>query len=151
MVKDRSVTQEELERLYQEIANGDEEAFRFVIAWQLYCHGIDDIVDGDEKSSEGIVAVFFTSCELYNSNFWLRHGRELHILVPVITNDYADSNSQNKKITKEQKDFLRSTGNNMLLAVSYITGGYPLMRKLSPKIREMSFREHHDTITLEGI
>lgn len=145
-LKQHRVTLEEAERLYDEIAMGNKEAYLFIHAWQQYCHSIDDIVDGDVKDSEGIISTFFTAAAIFNSNFWKEYGKELYLVVALITNDYVDSNNT----LMPQKDFLRGTGNNMLMAIAFIIGGYSHMRNISPKLRILSFKEHHDPITLQG-
>jgi len=37
---------------------GNQEAMDFLKHWSAYVHAIDDIIDGDLKGSEGIIATF---------------------------------------------------------------------------------------------
>lgn len=129
---------EEVEQLYLTIAHGDEEAYKFILAWQAYCHGIDDIVDGEVKDVEGKVAVFFTAAAIFTSNYWAKNKHALYPLVAIITGDYVDSNT-----SIPQADVLRGSGNNMLIAVAFLQGGYSLMRHITPKLRKLSWEYHH--------
>ena len=136
---------EDVEKLYMEASNGNDEAFKFLIGFNNYCHGIDDIVDGEVKDSEGIVAIFFTAAVIFHNNYWIKNSKHLLPVLILITNDYVDSNNEKEKL----RDMLRFCGNNMIKIVAFIEGGYELMRQVSPKLNALSYREHHDEITLE--
>lgn len=130
-------SQERLMELYKLISNGDEDAFKFIIAWGHYVHNIDDQVDKDKgnmQSAEDICANYFNAFVLYNSNFWIKNRTMLLPLIPLITNDYLNSSDKALK----SSDYLRSSGNNMLKMIAYITGDWPLLRQVSPMIDQLS-------------
>jgi len=133
-------TQEQWERLFHDISNGNENAYMFLCAWSKYCHGIDDIVDKDISDAESIVGVFFTCTAIYSSAFWQAYSVQLFNVVALVSNDYVDSNDESIK----DKDSLRFSGNYMLLAVANICGGYQHMRKFSRLLREIAYKEHHN-------
>lgn len=136
--------QEILEKLYKEIANNDEEAYKFIIAWQKYCHQVDDTVDEDLEC-ESIVESHFTAFAIYNSNYWMKYKDLLGILIPLITSDYIDSNIS----TLPNIELLRGNGNLMLKAIAFIQGGWVLLRSVSPQINNLSYTEHHNLQTGE--
>lgn len=140
-------TTEILQELYRTIANGNEDAYRFVVGWQAHSHSVDDIIDGEAKSPEQIIASFFSLTVIHQSNYWIKNREYLYITVALVTSDYADSNIKDMP----QADFLRSTGNNLLKAVAFLEGGYSLLRKVSPIINRLSYKEHHDLTTGKGI
>lgn len=135
-----SYTQEQWERLYEQICNGNKDAYLFLCAWNKFCHGLDDIVDEDIKTPEEVCEVFFQCTAIYSSVFWLNHQVQLYAVVALITSDYVDSNNP---LVKEA-DILRFSGNYMLLAVALICGGYQHMRKFSVLLRDIANKEHHN-------
>lgn len=134
------MNQEQLEAFYRETCQGREDAYAFICAWQTFCSAVDDLNDGDIKGVDALSRTFFVSIQTLTSNFWQQHGRDLYLLSALITNDYIDSHNCDVKF----RDFLRSNGNQMLMAVAFICGGFDHLRKMSLKIREISYREHHD-------
>jgi hypothetical protein len=133
--------QQDLLEVYKTISNGNLEALQFCIAWQHYCHNIDDQVDRDNPgnlmcSAEEVAANYFNAFCLYNSPFWVKNKDLLFILIPVITSDYIDSCS-----LQNTNDHLRSCGNTMLKAVAYICGGWVLLRQVSPILNKFSDKQ----------
>lgn len=138
-MKDNSITQEELERIYQEAAAGDDSAFKFILAWGNYVHTIDDIVDGDmSPSNRNINRLMFSAAQLYSSDFYRLYSYCLYPLIALITADYSDSNEEG--IPNAQ--FLASTGNNMIKMIAFIKGGYPLLEVISTKLNVLSAKAH---------
>lgn len=130
---------EKLERLYQEASCGNEEAFKFLLAWNKYCHGIDDVIDDQIKDPQQIISIFVLGTSLYNSNFWIKFQRDLYLTVILIANDFCDSNLEIEPF----KDILRFSGNYMVKSVAFICGGYDCMRNISNKLNIASYTDHH--------
>lgn len=128
-----------LMELYRTVAANNEEAFRFIIAWQHFCHNIDDDVDGQNGMDkvENKIANYFQAAAIYSSNYYTKNAAHLFILIPLISSDYIDSNGN-----IPQSTFLKGTGNNMLKAVAFIEGGWDLLRKVSPILNNLSYTEH---------
>ena len=133
------ITQAELFELYKEVCKGDTDAFNFLVAWGKCVHGIDDIVDEDIIDTEGKVKVFLETIAMTQNPFFLKYNVSLYPVIILISNDYIDSNNPDMPFN----DALRAAGNNMLFLVSFIFGGIEHMRKMTPKIRKISFKEHH--------
>lgn len=140
----------ELFRLYEQAANGNQEAMVFLLAFHAYCHGIDDLIDGDlEKNTENILDLLMQANALYTTPFYQAHFVRLGGIVAHITNTYADSVAWEKSDDAWKRgvaDVIRLCGNDMVLAVSAITSGYRGMRNLSLKLREFSWKNQHQEV-----
>lgn len=140
-----------VDTLWREIAGDNDEAFRFMQAWNAYCHAVDDIVDGDTPGTEDLLKVLLAAHLIYTSNFFTKNVDMLSPLVGVITNAYLDSvewETSPDVWKRTIADQLRSYGNEMILQVAEIVGGWPHRRKFSQRIRALSYMTHH---TKEGV
>lgn len=138
--------QEILRQRIDAILGQNPEALAFIRAFGTWCHGIDDDVD-EGLPPEQRVRLHWLSAALFSSNFYQAHARELFPVVSLIANAYADSVVWEKSdVTwqRTQADVLRNCGNEMMLAVINIVGGYDAMREVSRLIREVSHYRHHD-------
>ncbi len=125
----------------------DPAAMRFLIAFNDYCHFIDDLVDGEkEKSPENICRMGAMACMLYSSTFYQQYCMQLYPIVLVVTNEYADSvafSDGDAAWKHAHADVMRHCGNNMIMTVVALVAGYDALRKISPLIRENSYNKHH--------
>lgn len=142
------LAERQLTGLFDEICCGNPDALRFVMHWNLFCHGVDDIVDMPEfrESPEQIVSVFAEANVLFTLPFYQANFAKLQTTVMLVANAYADSVAWEKSSELHQQrlsDVLRSYGNEMLIAIALICGGYQHMRRMSPKIRERSWADQH--------
>lgn len=137
-----------LEKLQVYLGNCPD-AIRFVKAFQDYCHNIDDIIDEKITDPEKILKVFLQACSIYSSAFYQRYAIQLHSVIMVITNSYADSVKMDHSgiaWKKKVSDVLRTAGNDMLILVVGIVAGWESMRDVSELIREYSYAEHHNEL-----
>lgn len=130
-------------------SNGDTAAEKFLNMWYIYCHSIDDLLDGEipaEHIKEYIISLLIFSKDLYNSPFFLKNYAELNGIVNAAANAYADSVKWEgaDKPYSDHADVLRSQGNDMLCAVAKIYGGFSRMRNASTMIRELSFKDQRN-------
>lgn len=144
-----TLSERETVKLYDSVCCGNRDALMFVFHWGIYCHGIDDIIDGNPsmQKSEEIISAFAQANVLYSLPFYRDNWSRLQPVVMLVTNAYADSVSfegSEEAGKKTMSDVLRFAGNEMLFAVALICGGYAHMRKLSAEIRENSWRDHHN-------
>ncbi|HTH21690.1 MAG TPA: hypothetical protein VL854_05700 [Nitrososphaeraceae archaeon] len=123
------------------------DAVKFIYAFSAYCHGIDDIIDGEIKDTEGILRVFGMAADVFTCPFWRQYGPMLYIVEKVINNDFSDSevmkNSEHQW-QRQHADVLRCSANNMLHAVLYLLCGREVARRVSLDIRTCSYFNHHD-------
>jgi hypothetical protein len=136
-----------LPSLYAAACNGNDSALSFVIAFNKYAHGIDDIIDGDMTDKEEIIKVFVQGNIVFGHPFYLANITRLQPVYMLCASAYADSvkwGGSDKDGQRSMADVLRFVGNEMLFAVALICGGYELLRAISPAIRERSWLDHHD-------
>lgn len=134
-----------LRALYAQASNGNEEACKFLIAFHVWCHEIDDLVDG-ECGAEGIIRVAMHSASLFTMPFYQQFGATLLPHIAAIANLYADSVAWEKDEAEWKRrlaDVWRSAGNEMIFAVAFICGGFDHMRKFSAALRAISYSDQH--------
>lgn len=134
-------------KLYDEVTLGNSDALRFLFHWNLFCHAIDDLIDGPDRAEpEDVVSAFAEANVLYTLPFYQANCIKLQTTVMLITNSYADSigwEKSEKDGHRKMADVLRFAGNEMVFAVALICGGYQHMRRVSAGIRERSWMDHH--------
>lgn len=135
-------------RIYDEVTQGNPDALRFLFHWNIFCHGIDDLIDAAERPNpQDVVDAFAQANILYAQPFYQVNAVKLQIVVMLVTNAYADSLIWEKNPNRglsTMADVLRFAGNEMVFAVALICGGYQHMRRISATIREKSWRDHHN-------
>lgn len=140
-----------LEQLYSEIANGNEEAFDFIAQWNRHCHLVDDVIDGDLKDHQEVLKTFVQGQDLFVHPFFDKHRDRLYPVTILAANAYADSlelSLSDKESDKKLSDVLRSYGNEVLIIVAGICTPdgedvWNRMRKYSRIIRQESWFKHH--------
>lgn len=115
---------EQLEQAYRIAANGDEEAFRFLVRWHEWCHRIDDFID-DEGPREAVVPIAAGGIVVFGSRFFQDHFESLSVVAAVVAEKYFGSLAERHPV---MRDVLRLAGNDMVLAVASITGGFEALR-----------------------
>ena len=116
-----SDAQEQLTRAYERAANGDRDALLFLHAFHAWAHELDDFIDeaGHEAVEvPGLCAKLVTLC---SAAFFRQHAEALGAVLNVVAVQYAAS------MAKDQPDVLtegwRVSGNQVVLAVAWMTGG----------------------------
>jgi hypothetical protein len=127
------------------ICCGNESAAQFLCLWAQYCHGVDDIVDGDTKDAEGVIHAFALAPIVYGHPFFLEHISALRVVALLVSNMYADSEKMKTGVgwMKSFADVYRHAGNEMVLAVALICGGYEHMRAVSFEQRATCYDTQH--------
>lgn len=117
---------------------GNQEAMAFVLLWLDYVHLLDDLVDDDVTAKEEMLRSYIVALEIYTHPFFVRNAAGLKQLVVNVTNLYADSVAWEKSPSRWRSDFAdvaRHAGNEVILAIAYICGGYAHLRRISPELR----------------
>lgn len=136
----------------RELCAGNADAEVFCTIWYRYCHAIDDILDTrmdgrPTMTIDAILETFALATLLYNCNFFIQNRHMLLGVALSVTNMYADSANWERDPEPHRRamaDTLRCCGDEMLLMVAFLIGGWPHMRKLSPAIRERDWLMQHD-------
>lgn len=134
-----NIAQERLNLFYHHVANGDDEAFKFITLYTKYCHEIDDLVDESfivedlMKSQVSLSCVF--SCEFFKKYFSI-----LFTQIHLAGETYQASETTEKDTALGE--FLSHEGNNVLRTVALLTGGYRHLVDVSQQIRLLTYEEH---------
>lgn len=134
----------ESERL--RVTCGNESASDFLRLWSLYVHGIDDVID-EPKGPEATLETFMLAAFVYTHPFFLANVLSLRQIAVNCTNAYADTvmwERSNEAWRRSFSDHYRHFGAEMVIAVAAICGGYRHARSISPALREICWKEHHD-------
>lgn len=138
---------DQIAAIYAEVTNGNEYARQFIAAWHHYCHAIDDVIDGDVSySTESLLQLLIQANQVYSLPFYMQHALVLQPVVASVTNNYADSVAWEKSEQPWKRniaDVIRQCGNDMILTIAWICGGYEHQRKISLKLREIAFHSQH--------
>ena len=138
---------DDLARLYLEASCGNQDALLFITAFHHYCHCIDDIVDGDKQfNPESLMDLLMQANVLYSTPFYICNCYKLQSVVANITNTYSDSvawEKSDEKWKRDVSDVIRQCGNDMIVTVAWICGGYKHMRTISLKLREVAYHSQH--------
>jgi len=123
------------------------DAAEFLTGWHIYCHLIDDIVDGDTPfTNERFLEVLMLANKVYSLPFYRTYAPMLSSVVAMVTNTYADSvewEKSDEEYKRKVADVIRQCGNEMIYAVANICGGHTLMRKISLRLREAAYLDQH--------
>lgn len=137
----------EILSIYQEACMGDADALSFVIAFHSYCHQIDDLIDGDTAyNPENVLKVLMAANTLYSTPFYLANAWRLQPVIAMITNTYADSvawETSDEPWKQRVADVIRQCGNDMILSVAWILGGWSHVRSISLRLREAAYHDQH--------
>jgi hypothetical protein len=127
--------------------SGNREAMEFLELWRTYVHWIDDLVDQERKGPEALLEVFALAIELYSHPFYLKNLPALRQIARNVTCGYADVVKWEQSPVKwqaEWADHYRHIGQEMVIAVAGLTGGWNGMRRVSETLRAVGWLEHHD-------
>lgn len=142
---------DELLDTFKALTKGNPQAIKFLFLWFYYCHEIDDVLDTMEDGrptlpKEVILRTFARALEVYNDPFYVEHQRVLYPVAAMITNSYANSVQWEHSPQAHHRliaDVLRCCGNEMLVMVAMICGGYEYARKWSAALWEKTWAMQH--------
>jgi hypothetical protein len=137
----------ELGDLYSRACGGNPDAQIFLGCWLDIIHRIDDQIDEGITHPEFLLQTCAFLNLIYTTPFYQENSARLSMVVILVTNAYADSvaGEHSDKIADQAiADVIRFCGNEMVLAVAFITGGYANMRALSMPLRRYSWVHHHE-------
>jgi hypothetical protein len=139
--------------LYHQIANGDAAAENFLWLWGCYLRAVDDVIDENKWDPESILDVLILANSFYSHPFYVQNCRTLQLVVMMATNWWADSVKWEKAPEQWKKDWadvLRHSGNEVIIAVAIICGGWTHGRKFSAPLLGMCYVYHADKHGVPG-
>lgn len=128
------------------VCNGNAEAADFLIRWAQLADKVDNLVDGDEQGPEALLAAFVQCVLLTSHPFYLEHLQHLRAVLLVSINMYADSVAWERDSAEWKQRFAdcyRHAGNEVVVAVAQLCGGYEHARKFSLEQRERCHATQH--------
>lgn len=135
------------QEIYKVAANGNGDALFFLQAWCLHTHAIDDFIDNKVRDRDKFLALLVEASAVFTCSFYQQHAPSLEPVVLLINSAYGDSMKWEKADMEWQRqwaDTLRFSGNEMVIKVAEICGGYRLARDVSTQLREDSWTSHHN-------
>lgn len=121
-------------QLMWEIANGDEDAFRFM--WKFWCftHVYDDLVDRDKEVTveQAAKAAAELVQELSANAFYRQHTALLMPHLIGVFNRWADGEeweASNERMKQIASHVVKCGDVDFYLTVAYVTGGWDHMRR----------------------
>lgn len=129
------------------IACGNVEARSVLESWWEFCHAVDDVIDEQQWNADSILNAFALGLGFYSHPFYRRYALVLQMPVLLATNFYADSVVWEKEpvLWKRQwADVLRHAGNELIVAVAIIVGGFDHAQKISRALLASCYVYHAD-------
>jgi len=131
----------------QTISRGDPLAASFIEAFGRYQRLVDDIIDNGTWDKESLGRALMMACLFYSHPFYQANITMLQMPMLLATNWYADSVDWEKQpeLWKRQwADLLRHSGNDVIMAVALIKGGWQGARELSRPLLATCYMYHKD-------
>jgi hypothetical protein len=123
------------------------DAALWVLGYYTYVHAIDDFIDGDRTDFQHFLRIQELALICYSNVFYQNHITRLYPLLMAASNAYMDSvamEHKNESWKKAVADALRQQANELIIAVIETVGGYEMRREASLKLREISWKSHHE-------
>jgi hypothetical protein len=135
-------------QLQQEAALGNVDALVFLLSWNSYIHAVDDLVD-EAMTPDLLLDCLMQANALYATPFWIANSARLAGIIALVANAYADSlkfEHGPEDWKRRHADVLRQAGNEMVIAVAQIVGGWRHARSISLRVREQAYHEQHEEV-----
>lgn len=129
------------------ISRGNPMARDLLERWWEFCHAVDDVIDEAQWNADALLNAQALAIAFYSHPFYRRHISALQMPALLATNFYEDSVVWEKDpvLWKRQwADVLRHAGNEVILAVACIVGGYEHMQAMSRPILASCYIYHAD-------
>lgn len=129
-----------------EVANGNQDAYRYIISLVRFFHMMDDIVDGDKPVDDKRLAretVDFLRETMVNP-FVAANSAILFVQITLGVNSWLDANDWEKsrsKVMKRDADVVKSGYHEILFAIAFLTGGLEHLKSVTTKYRH-EFLDH---------
>lgn len=136
-------------RLYLEAAGAQPDAFWFLAAFHGWAHLIDDLVDEPNRDPLQVVDVAMKANVLFSSAFYRAHTPALSVATALVADAYRASVRAERLGGSAARlaDTIRLAGNQMVLAVAMIVGGWEHMQAISERLWPLAWENQH-TVTI---
>jgi hypothetical protein len=140
-----------LHQLYMEACGNNTNAMAFLLCFHSYVHAVDDLID-EKFTPDALLNCLSIATHMYSTPFWLDNSARLSGVIHIIGNTYADSLKWEKADQEWKRgvaDVIRLCGNDMVVCVAQIVGGWQHGRNISERMREFAWRSQHPGETYE--
>lgn len=132
------------------LLHSNPDAMLWLLAYGLYAHAIDDIIDqdipGDQTRQQFMLRNFEFAEAVFSNHFYISNVSKLRPLIKMTSQAYMDSVQWEGSSTvwkRQVSDGLRQIGNEVTLAVIEIVCGLEAKRQASLEFRELCWKTHH--------
>lgn len=138
-------TARQLKEIYHFAAMGQEQPLAFLWAFHGWAHRIDDVVDEPFRDRLEAVEIGMTANILFSSPFYVQHAGPLQLVVALVADAYRTSVEAERAggAAADLADTIRLAGNQMVLAVAFIMGGWDHMRAVSAQLWPLAWASQH--------
>lgn len=134
----------------KEYLHHNPDALIWILSYVAYCHAIDDIIDGDKNDHTFILNTFRLAISIFSFPFYTNNMSSLRALIETAQDAYRDSVEMEKKNDALWKsrvgDIIRQNANDVILMTIMLTSGIEKRNEAALKLRELSFRTHHNEL-----
>lgn len=123
------------------------EAHNWLLAYFVYAHAIDDIVDHDNDSPEFILKTFRLAIDVFSFPFYVQYSHVLRPLLQSAHDAYRDSVIMEKSPEEwalKVGDIIRSNAVDVVLTTIFITTDIDTRNAAALELRKISYDTHHD-------
>ena len=117
---------------FVQIANGDEDALRFMWVFWSYTHCLDDLVDQDKPVTQDAVVRAMTAMitEMTFNPFWIRNSLTLHAFILQVFNRWVAGDMAEKR-GDPLHVAIRCGDVDMYMHIAFLCGGFDHMLSLT--------------------
>jgi hypothetical protein len=141
--------QQQFIHLIKKYLSNDADAVFWTIAYVAYCHGIDDVIDGDKTDYEFILLNFRTAISLYTYHWFQKHQDQLIPLLITAHDSYRDSVCMERSLRQEDwekhvGDVIRQNTLDVILMIIFIVSGLEARNQAALEFRKLAYETHHE-------
>lgn len=131
--------------LYLEACLGQPDPFWFLVAFHGWAHLIDDLVDESDRDRLQVVDVAMKANVLFTSRFYQANAQALSVVTAVVADAYRTSVLAEREGGSRGRlaDVIRLAGNQMVIAVAMIVGGWEHAQQISGQLWPMAWESQH--------
>jgi hypothetical protein len=142
----------EIMDMYRDAAGDRPDAIAFLFSFHAYAHMVDDLVD-EGCTPDALMEMLAVANSMYASPFWIANSARLSGVLNVVGNTYLDSVHWEKSRDDSKRhvaDVIRLCGNDVVIAVAQIVGGWKHGRRISERLREFAWENQHKVEVKHG-
>lgn len=128
--------------LFKRVANGDIEAYSFLVCFDEYLEDVAAFVMSDKKNSPDFVALLARTNTVYSLPYFIRNGHFLHLPIQQAFNSLADGMAWREspdEWSKQWGEICSLAIVEVILSVASLKLGFADTRKISAEAKELAW------------